>query len=237
MVLSRLHNSVLVLARLLSEADERLFDVGLSQRANHPSEQLHLLHGSLFTIKCTSFYCNYLRENDFTDPIVPALAIPKGAPDLSPSAEDKTGEEASKALSNALRMEEEKELDISDENVPLPALSRDVLPHCPECKEGLLRPGVVWFGESLPLHTLEMVDNWLHSGPGVDLILVIGTSARVYPAAGYVDKARARGARVAVVNMDRNDVGYSGLKEGDWFFQGDAGVIVPEILKGVIGDI
>jgi hypothetical protein len=37
--------------------------------------------------------------------------------------------------------------------------------------------------------------------------------------------------------MDRNDVGYSGLKKGDWFFQGDAGVIVPEILKGVIGDI
>ncbi|RHZ53408.1 hypothetical protein CDV55_103214 [Aspergillus turcosus] len=209
---------------------------GLSQRANHPSEQLHLLHGSLFTVKCTSFYCNYLREDDFTDPIVPALAIPKGVPDLSPSAEDKTGEEASKALSNALRMEEEKELDISDENVPLPALSLDVLPHCPECKEGLLRPGVVWFGESLPLHTLEMVDNWLHSGP-VDLILVIGTSARVYPAAGYVDKARARGARVAVVNMDRNDVGNSGLKKGDWFFQGDAGVIVPEILKGVIGDI
>jgi NAD-dependent SIR2 family protein deacetylase len=176
-----------------------------------------------------------VRENDFTDPIVPALAIPKGVPDLSPSAADKTGEEASKALSNALRMEE-TELDISDENVPLPALSGDVLPHCPECKDGLLRPGVVWFGESLPLHTLEMVDNWLNSGP-VDLILVIGTSSRVYPAAGYVDKARARGARVALVNMDRNDVGYSGLKKGDWFFQGDAGVIVPEILKGVIGDI
>lgn len=88
----------------------------------------------------------------------------------------------------------------------------------------------------MPLQTLDMVDSWMRSGP-IDLILVIGTSSRVYPAAGYVDKARARGARVAVVNMDRNDVGSSGLKPGDWFFQGDAGTIVPEILKEIIGEI
>jgi hypothetical protein len=37
--------------------------------------------------------------------------------------------------------------------------------------------------------------------------------------------------------MDPNDVGYNGLETGDWFFQGDAGVIVPEILKSVIGEI
>ncbi|KAA8644530.1 hypothetical protein EYZ11_009575 [Aspergillus tanneri] len=209
---------------------------GLSQRANHPSKQLHLLHGSLFTVKCTSFYCNYSRENDFTDPIVPALAIPKGGPDLNPSTEDKTGAAASKSLSNVLGGGEGLEADISDESVPLPALSLDVLPHCPQCKDGILRPGVVWFGESLPLHTLDMVDSWMRSGP-IDLILVVGTSSQVYPAAGYVDKARDRGARVAVVNMDRNDVGASGLGPNDWFFQGDAGVIVPEILKGVIGEI
>lgn len=126
-------------------------------------------------------------------------------------------------------IDEEDELDISDEQVPLPALPVEVLPHCPQCKDGLLRPGVVWFGESLPMQTLDEVDRFLNAGP-VDLILVIGTSSKVYPAAGYVDVARAKGARVAVVNMDRNDVGRSGLKKGDWFFQGDAGVIVPEIL-------
>lgn len=209
---------------------------GLSQRADHPLSQLHLLHGSLFTVKCTSFYCSYSRENDFTDPIVPALAIPKNAREPEQSAGDKTGEEVSKTLSGALRAWEGEEVDISDDRVPLTPLSPDVLPHCPECKDGLLRPGVVWFGESLPLHTLDRVDSWMKSGP-IDLILVIGTSSRVYPAAGYVDKARARGARVAVVNMDRNDVGSSGLKPGDWFFQGDAGAIVPELLKEVIGEI
>lgn len=126
-------------------------------------------------------------------------------------------------------IDEEDELDISDEQVPLPSLSVDLLPHCPKCKEGLLRPGVVWFGEPLPSQALDAVDEFLNAGP-VDLILVIGTSSKVYPAAGYVDEARAKGARVAVVNMDRNDVGRSGLKKGDWLFHGDAGVIVPEIL-------
>ncbi|KAF9886987.1 hypothetical protein FE257_010603 [Aspergillus nanangensis] len=209
---------------------------GLSPRANHPSEQLHLLHGSLFNVKCTSFYCSYSRNNDFTDPIVPALAIPKNLPEPTPSTGDKTGEEATRSLYNALGIAEGEEVDISDDRVPLKGLSTDLLPHCPECKEGLLRPGVVWFGESLPLQTLDTVDNWMKAGP-IDLILVIGTSSRVYPAAGYVDKARAKGARVAVVNMDRNDVGSSGLKPGDWFFKGDAGVIVPEILQSVTGEI
>ncbi|GES64358.1 SIR2 family histone deacetylase [Aspergillus terreus] len=234
---NRAHHALAELARRNKDFITLTQNVdGLSQRAQHPSEQLHLLHGSLFTVKCTSFYCNYSRHDDFTDPIVPALAIPRNLPEPKPSTDDNTGEEASRSLYNALGIAEGEEIDISDDRVPLPGLSTDVLPQCPECKEGLLRPGVVWFGESLPTHTLDTVDNWLRSGP-VDLILVIGTSARVYPAAGYVDKARARGARVAVVNMDPNDVGSSGLKAGDWFFKGDAGTIVPEILKGVIGEI
>ncbi|KAL4780423.1 DHS-like NAD/FAD-binding domain-containing protein [Aspergillus varians] len=209
---------------------------GLSQRANHPPEQLHLLHGSLFTVKCTSFYCTYSRENEFTDPIVPALAIPTSFPEPLPSEDDKTGEEASKALYNAMGGGEGTEVDISDERIPLEPISRDALPQCPECKEGILRPGVVWFGEALPSHTLDFVDNWLLEGT-VDLMLVIGTSSRVWPAAGYVEQARSKGARVAVVNMDPNDMGKGRFTSKDWFFQGDAGVIVPEILKSVIGEV
>ena len=71
----------------------------------------------------------------------------------------------------------------------------------------------------------------------IDLIMVVGTSAKVYPAAGYVDLARARGARVAIINMDPNDVTAGGLRKGDWFFQGDAAQILPEILKNVIGEL
>jgi NAD-dependent deacetylase sirtuin 5 len=86
---------------------------------------------------------------------------------------------------------------------------------------------------------LDEIDAWLDQGK-VDLILVIGTTATVYPAAGYVDQARRRGARVAVVNMDglEGELGAAGdLKGGDFLFQGDAGKILPVILKGVIGEL
>ena len=188
---------------------------GLSQRAGHPLSQLHLLHGSLFDIRCTDFYCDYAAQNDFTDPVTPALAIP--------TAGDDSGNG--------------KSLDISDVQVPLKDLTPEDLPHCPKCKTGILRPGVVWFGEPLPSATLDIVDDWCEQPERIDLILVIGTSAKVYPAAEYVDIARAKGAKVAVINMNADDIPANGLEEGDWFFEGDAGIIVPDILKSVIGEI
>ncbi len=129
-----------------------------------------------------------------------------------------------------------RELDISDENVAIPELDYNHLPKCPQCKQGLLRPGVVWFGERLPSDVLEDVDNWIDEAD-VDLIMVIGTSAKVYPAAGYVDTARRKGARVAVINMDKSDTPAGGMYSRDWFFEGDAAQIVPELLKSVIGEI
>ncbi|KAF7529890.1 hypothetical protein PCG10_006221 [Penicillium crustosum] len=168
------------------------------------------------------------------DPIVPALEIPKKSSGLNPSATDKTGEEASKAIVEALD-ETSNEIDISDASNPIAAVNRKDLPQCPKCKDGLLRPGVVWFGEPLPEKTLSTVDKWIAAGP-IDLCLVIGTSARIWPAAGYVHEARSQGARVAVCNMDPKDTPGE-LHYGDWFFQGDAGVILPEILKSVIGEI
>lgn len=130
-----------------------------------------------------------------------------------------------------------KELDISDDRVEIPELDTKDLPHCPKCSSGLLRPGVVWFGEMLPMKVIEEIDDFLEKSKKIDLLLVIGTSAQVYPAAGYIDKARAKGARVAVINMDKADTGRGGLEKGDWFFEGDAGVLVPELLKSEIGDI
>ncbi|KAL9087516.1 MAG: hypothetical protein Q9165_006627 [Trypethelium subeluteriae] len=192
---------------------------GLSQRAGHPLDKLKLLHGSLFDVKCSDFWCKYKEQNNFTDPIVPALAIPTDETDLTSNEARRT-----------------RELDISDAEIDLPEISLRDLPHCPECKHGVLRPGVVWFGEALPADVISAVDDFIQSSRKIDLIMVIGTSASVYPAASYVDTARAKGARVAVVNMDRNDEPASGMMEGDWFFAGDAAQIVPEILKSVIGE-
>ena len=130
---------------------------GLSQRADHPRSQLQLLHGTLFDVKCASESCGYIRE-DFTDPIVPALAIPT-------SGIDPTTKEA-------------REQDISDIAVPIAKLKTDDLPQCPKCNKELLRPGVVWFGESLPVAVLENVEDYLAAGK-IDLMIVIGTSAKV----------------------------------------------------------
>lgn len=214
---------------------------GLSQRAGHPAEKLYLLHGSLFDVRCTSFYCDFTEQNNFKDPIAPALEIPHGEPALNPSTVDKTGKEATESIYNTMNQfnpskGESKQLDISDDRVQIPQLRIHDLPKCPKCGSGLLRPGVVWFGEMLPEKTITAIDEFIEESDTIDLILVIGTSSKVYPAAGYVDEARAKGARVAVVNMDRADTpgGRNGLAEGDWFFEGDAGIILPQILQSVI---
>ncbi|KAL8763291.1 MAG: hypothetical protein Q9184_000847 [Pyrenodesmia sp. 2 TL-2023] len=211
---------------------------GLSQRADHPASQLHLLHGSLFDVRCTEFICDY-KEQNFTDPIVPALAIPKESSEPLPSARDTTGAEASKSLINAIKgakpAEGKEDLDISNADIPMPKIPVEELPHCPRCKTGLLRPGVVWFGEALPTKTMDAVDKFVEAS-NIDLMLVIGTSAQVFPAARYVWEAQSRGARVAVFNMDKEG-GKKGLRKQDWLFHGDAGILLPDMLKPIIGDI
>ena len=144
---------------------------GLSPRAGHPAAQLKLLHGNLFDVKCWDEYgCGYSHKNDFTDPIVPALALPAENPDsvLRAAAEKKK---------HALL----RGADISDVNVEIPELMREDLPQCPQCKNNLVRPGVVWFGESLPRDVMSEVDEYFSNREKIDLMLVIGTSARVYP--------------------------------------------------------
>ncbi len=72
------------------------------------------------------------------------------------------------------------------------------------------------------------------------MILVIGTTATVWPAAGYVEEARNKGAKVAVINMDGLDGelgAASDLTDDDFLFQGDAAKILPEILKPIIGEL
>lgn len=215
---------------------------GLYQVANHPRDQLKLLHGTLFEVRCTSRACGYVEEN-FTDPIVPSLAIPKDNP-------DPTTKEALEGAGKATR----NEVDIADASVPISKIPVKDLPQCPKCKERLLRPNVVWFGEQLPIKTTQEVLDYMQEPENVDLIIVVGTSAKVYPAAGYTNEARTKGARVCVVNMgklsilvgstnrtdmstDENDKPPGGWKKGDWFFKGDAAKLIPKLLEPVIGEV
>ncbi|KEF63512.1 uncharacterized protein A1O9_01490 [Exophiala aquamarina CBS 119918] len=201
---------------------------GLSPRAGHPPDQLKLLHGNLFDVRCwDEDGCGYRVKNDFTDPIVPALALPPDDHDLAADSPLKATMKAKHALV--------KGADISDINVPIPTIKPEDLPQCPSCKKNLLRPAVVWFGETLPEDVLHGVNAFFSCQEKIDLMLVIGTSSKVYPAAGYTSMARNMGARVAVINVDPADA--TALTDRDWFFQGDAAAIVPEILKPVIGEI
>ncbi len=66
----------------------------------------------------------------------------------------------------------------------------DVLPPvCAQCG-GRERPGVVWFGESLPANVLSRASRAVME---CDVLLVVGTAAQVYPAAGMIDIALCGG--------------------------------------------
>lgn len=75
-------------------------------------------------------------------------------------------------------------------------------PHCPRCGN-LLRPGVVWFGEALPLAVFDAAQQ---AARACNLMLVVGTAGVVYPAAGLAHSARAAGARVVVVNTAASEL-------------------------------
>jgi NAD-dependent deacetylase len=68
---------------------------------------------------------------------------------------------------------------------------------------GIERPGVVWFGESLPKDTWARAER---AARAAQVFLVIGTSAVVYPAAGLVALAKASGARVVEINIAETPV-------------------------------
>ena len=58
-------------------------------------------------------------------------------------------------------------------------------------------------------------------------MLVIGTSARVFPAAEYIRRARDRGAFVAHFNLERDD---AYMEAGDWYVPGDVSVSLPQLI-------
>lgn len=71
------------------------------------------------------------------------------------------------------------------------------LPHC-ECGE-LLRPDVVWFGESLPERELRLA---FDAAESCDVFFSIGTSGIVQPAASFPLVAKQNGAYVVEINVE-----------------------------------
>jgi NAD-dependent deacetylase len=97
------------------------------------------------------------------------------------------------------------------------------LPTCATCS-GLLRPDVVWFEEALP------EDIWKQAEDAVArcaCLLVVGTSAVVYPAAGLIDLARMEGAAVIEVNVAPSQAS----QRADVLLVGPSGSVLPELIK------
>lgn len=94
----------------------------------------------------------------------------------------------------------------------------------PLCTCGsLLRPGVVWFGESLP------PDVWLkaqRAAEEAELFLVIGTSAIVYPAAGLAGIAKQAGAKVIEINIVETPITH----RIDAFLKGPSAELLPQLM-------
>ncbi len=96
---------------------------------------------------------------------------------------------------------------------------------CPQC-DSLMRPSVVWFGESLP------ADIWARAiavCQRADCLLVIGTSATVYPAAGLIEVVHANRGRIIIVNTNPGEGSHFATVE----LIGPAGEIVPGLLDGI----
>ena len=95
-------------------------------------------------------------------------------------------------------------------------------PKCRRC-DGRLKPRVVFFGEALPAGAM---DDAMALCASCDLLLVVGSTLQVHPAASLPLVARQAGARIVIVN-----VGETAMDEiADVFLDGKAGEILPRII-------
>ncbi|KAH6610633.1 nad-dependent histone deacetylase, partial [Trichoderma cornu-damae] len=155
--------------------------------------------------------CDWIQRENFDDPFCAALApasvdMPNGEP-----------------------------LPLLDPYHRVKHITEDELPKCPQCQTGLQRPGVVWFGEDLDATTMMDIGAWMRAEP-LHLMFVIGTSAQVYPAAGYIEKARKLGASIVTINPEAEDEEEMfKVKPGDFAFGRDAAECLPILLEPIIG--
>jgi NAD-dependent deacetylase len=103
-------------------------------------------------------------------------------------------------------------------------LVRVLPPLCPSCG-GLLRPDIVLFGEPLPHKVLSRACSLAEQ---CDLMLVIGTTVKVWPAAGIPFTALESGARIIEINPERSELPRS---ENVVSLRRKAGEILPVLVE------
>jgi len=102
----------------------------------------------------------------------------------------------------------------------------EVPPRCPRCGS-LLRPDVVWFGEPLPQEAWEEAVRLMAAS---DVVIVVGTSGVVYPAAYLPKLAKESGAAVVEINVEESAI----TPIADVFIGGKAGEVLPRLAEEVL---
>jgi NAD-dependent protein deacetylases, SIR2 family len=103
--------------------------------------------------------------------------------------------------------------------------SIDTIPRCPRCN-GLIRPSVVWFGESLPADVLNLAYQQTRT---CNLFFTIGTFNEVYPAADLPYQAKSSGAFIVEINPNET----SFTRYADLSYREKSGEILPKILQTI----
>lgn len=105
-------------------------------------------------------------------------------------------------------------------------LKKRIPPLCSRCG-GILRPNVVFFGETLDPQILQNVYSQIR---GCDFLLAVGSSLVVYPAADIPLRAKRSGATLAIINKESTPLD----SVADYVIQDAAGKVLPRI-KNLIG--
>jgi len=106
------------------------------------------------------------------------------------------------------------------------AAATTAAPQPPECLHcgHLVRPDVVWFGEPLPADALETAYS---AAAASEVLIAVGTSSVVYPAAGLTDVAARAGATVIEINPARTPLSAT----ADFVLDGTAAAWLPTIAE------
>jgi NAD-dependent deacetylase len=99
----------------------------------------------------------------------------------------------------------------------------EFVPRCKKCN-GLLRPDVVWFEESLPREQLEAA---MIAARNCQVFFSVGTSGAVHPAATLAHVAKTEGSVVIEINAEPTPL----TPEADYAMHGKSGEILPELVK------
>jgi len=104
-------------------------------------------------------------------------------------------------------------------------IAQQDVPTCDKCG-GSLKPDVILFGEPLPKKAFDQAVKKVRSA---DLMLAVGTSLEVYPAASLPEMAKKGGAKIISIDSERS--GWDDLC--DYKVNGPAGEILPRIVQAI----